>query len=205
MRSINLTLFALCAILLWAGAAQAQRYVDNGDGTVSDLTTGLMWEKKTGSLDPTTRTSNVHDVNNTWTWSASGTKPDGTAFVVFLATLNHGVSSDGATTTNCFANHCDWRLPTMYELLGILDKTLPYCTLQIPEQACIPLIFGPTQGKIGYWSATTRTPVVGGNFVDGTPDSAWEVNFSGFSLLSAQPTPVVKDGKLFVRAVRGGS
>jgi hypothetical protein len=38
---------ALCATSLWVGAAEAQRYVDNGDGTVTDNTTHLMWEKKT--------------------------------------------------------------------------------------------------------------------------------------------------------------
>src|SRR5205814_8852509 len=37
-------------------------YVDNGDGTVTDVNTGLMWEKL--SHDGT-----VHDEHNTYTWT----------------------------------------------------------------------------------------------------------------------------------------
>lgn len=50
MRKINLTLFVLCATLLWVGAAQTQRYIDNGDGTITDTSTNLMREKKTGTV-----------------------------------------------------------------------------------------------------------------------------------------------------------
>jgi hypothetical protein len=47
MRKTSLTVAAVCATLLWAGVAHAQRFTDNGDGTVTDHQTGLMWEKKT--------------------------------------------------------------------------------------------------------------------------------------------------------------
>lgn len=33
-----------------ADAAPQPRFVDNGDGTITDNQTGLMWEKKTGTL-----------------------------------------------------------------------------------------------------------------------------------------------------------
>ena len=36
------------------------RFIDNGDGTVTDTQTGLMWEKKT-SLDSTSNASDPHD------------------------------------------------------------------------------------------------------------------------------------------------
>ena len=65
------------------------RYLDNGDGTVSDLNTGLMWEKKTGTVGGP-NPSDVHDVNNTYTWSTGDNLADGTAFTAFLATLNNG-------------------------------------------------------------------------------------------------------------------
>src|SRR5258707_95702 len=44
-------------------AGGALSYQDNGDGTVTDLNTQLMWEKKSedGSL---------HDVSNTYVWSS---------------------------------------------------------------------------------------------------------------------------------------
>src|SRR5579862_2365155 len=49
------------------------RFVDNGDGTLTDTQTGLMWEQKTGtpggSVDcATTTCSNPEDVNNAYEW-----------------------------------------------------------------------------------------------------------------------------------------
>ena len=80
---------------------------DNGDGTVTDDSTGLMWEKKT--RPPRGADSDVHNVTYAYSWSRSGdpsevtgTEPDGTAFTLFLRTLNEGR----------FAGHSDWRLPT---------------------------------------------------------------------------------------------
>ena len=39
-------LAALFAVMLWCPFAQAG-YIDNGDGTVTDTGTGLMWQKAT--------------------------------------------------------------------------------------------------------------------------------------------------------------
>ena len=129
MRRTSPTVIA-CALLLWTGTAQAQtRYVDNGDGTVSDKKTGLMWEKKTGNPGGSSNPGNVHDVNNFYTWSESGGR-DGTVFTKFLGTLN--------SKTGCFAHHRDWRLPSVDELKG----TLLYPCSKHP---CIDPIFGPTQ------------------------------------------------------------
>jgi hypothetical protein len=185
---------------LGAGQAQTHHYKDNGDGTVSDLDTGLMWEKKTGTLDneqgvfcrdpkefprPQAGYSacpHVHDVNNRYQWSRSiGREPDGAAFTEFLATLNGDLSWDGKTITGCFANHCDWRLPNIDELETILDRRVG-----------IDAIFGPTHPEF-YWSATTWRE-------DRT--YAWAVRFRtyGDDLLWFG-----KHGYLFVRAVRGGS
>jgi hypothetical protein len=38
------------------------RFVDNGDGTVTDTRTGLMWEQKTDD-------GSIHDKDNVYTWS----------------------------------------------------------------------------------------------------------------------------------------
>jgi hypothetical protein len=51
------------------------RFVDNGNGTVTDNQTGLMWEKKS--------TANVADA---YVWS-TGTAPDGPLFFDFLGKL----------------------------------------------------------------------------------------------------------------------
>jgi len=44
-----------CVLLLSVGTAQAQRYIDNRDSTLSDTKTGLMWEKKTAPSNPKLR------------------------------------------------------------------------------------------------------------------------------------------------------
>jgi hypothetical protein len=93
----------------------APRFVDNGNGTVTDNLTALQWEKKT-NLDSTPNAADRHDADNTYSWSAVGMAADGTAYTDFLANLNGG---------GCFAGQCDWRLPTVAELLTILSEPYP--------------------------------------------------------------------------------
>lgn len=80
-------------------ANAAPRFVDNGDGTISDRKTCLMWEKKDDA-------AGIHDKDNLYSWSKCDQwpycEPSGTAFTDLLAKLN---------TPPCFAGHCDWRLP----------------------------------------------------------------------------------------------
>jgi len=74
----------------------ARSYTDNLDGTITDNTTGLMWEKLTND-------SSIHDQDNTYTWA--------NAFAVKIAALN---------SAN-FAGHNDWRLPNVNELQTLAD------------------------------------------------------------------------------------
>ncbi len=120
--------------------------------------------------------------------------PDGTAFTSFLNMLNGGVtgvgncaSSLGSPQTGGFANHCDWRLPTIAELQTIIDTSQGLCGGG--SGACIDPTFGPTAAS-GYWSSTTLT-------VD--PPFAWLVTFNN-GLLSED----AKNLSDHVRAVRGG-
>ena len=62
MAKTSLTVAAFSAALLGAGAAHAQRFIDNGDGTLTDRQSGLMWEKKTSTG------GGVHDVSGRYTW-----------------------------------------------------------------------------------------------------------------------------------------
>ncbi len=168
-------------------ALSGARFVDNGDGTVTDHETGLVWEKK-DNLDGQPNLSDPHDADNLYGWSTSGNVPDGPAFTHFLFALNAGISADARTTGGCFASHCDWRLPTSEELLGIVDSTQGSCAGAGTEPCTDPTV-GPGQAD-GYWSATNLT----GNIA-----SAWIVDFSGGDAAHGSKT-----AEFFVRAVRGG-
>ena len=165
------------------------RYLDNGDGTVSDLNTGLQWEKK-DNLDSVVNDADPHDADNSYSWSSSGAAADGTAYTDFLANVNNGVSTNGGASTpitGCFAGHCDWRLPSIVELRDIVDLSAAGCG---SGSACIDAAFGPTQA-LGYWSATTAAGFV---------DFAWVVDFGGLAGVFYSD----KTSTFWVRAVRGG-
>lgn len=175
----------IAAVSEKASAAGIQcRFVDNGNGTVTDYDTGLQWEKKTspggGATDP-------HDVDNTYTWNTvvGGTVPNGTAFTDFLGRLNNCSFANGIVLNSAgFAFHCDWRLPTLAELESI--------RLEAPcGGSCIDPIFGPNLAGVAdaYWTATTDT---------NSSSSAWIVPFAGGS--GAEN----KANDNSVRAVRGG-
>lgn len=51
------------------GSTPGHVFADNGDGTISDTATGLMWEKKT-ARDNVANPANLHDVDNYYSWSA---------------------------------------------------------------------------------------------------------------------------------------
>jgi hypothetical protein len=165
-------------IVLYSGAfvckSAVPHFVDNGDGTVTDNQTGLMWEQKTGtfSADNCCRTD-PHDVNNTYYWSnptiSADIAADGTLYTSFLAILNSDVSPDGLST--CFANHCDWRIPNVVEFSTIIDSVAPGCNSGSP---CIDPVFGPTNALglvFGYFSSTT--------YGFGYTNFVWDVEFQG--------------------------
>jgi hypothetical protein len=168
------------------------RFVDNGDGTVTDRETGLQWEQK--SLGTAGQNlDDPHDVDNEYDWSGNFTAPDGTAFTDFLVKLNGGPTGvgncvfNGSTQTGGFAGHCDWRLPTIGELKTIVDTAVPGCDGGSP---CIDPMFGPTIEGF-YWSAST---------------SAADAEFGLTVDFSTGAEPSLRKGNFVsVRAVRGGS
>src|SRR6266702_4340158 len=191
MHSTNawwtLIVAGMVGVMLAAGAAAqaedfpgdgvtgpALRYRTQRDGTVRDLNTQLIWEvKDTGS--------GIHSVNQFFTWSDSGTDADGTAFTVFLDTLNN--KCDGDETTACkhdadckgigngkcgYAGHRDWHMPNVKELQSIVDygQFDPAIAPSFPGST---LDQSPPSGSSGYWTFTT----------DSSSDSlnAWSVKF----------------------------
>jgi hypothetical protein len=151
------------------------RFTDNGP-TVTDNWTGLQWEKKT-SLDDVPNLADRQDADNNYTWTATGTVGDGSAFAGFLAPLN----------SSCFAGRCDWRLPTRDELQTILSQPFPCIS-----GPCLDPVFGPTQdgrGEGSYWTASTYGAV---------PGQAWVVSFHDGTLDVADKAVMTH-----VRAVSG--
>jgi hypothetical protein len=167
------------------------RFTDNGDGTICDSQTGLMWEKKTGTVGTLVFCTNPancpdpHDVNNLYTWTAGTPEPNGTLYSDFLGKLNDLESPNDGTTTTCFVGHCDWRVPTIGELRSILQAPNPNCA----ASPCIDGAFaGPTQADL-YWSSSSNLD----------PSFARNVNFNDCAVGNA-----VKGATSFARAVRGG-
>jgi len=130
-----------------AGGALA--YVDNGDGTISDLNTRLMWEKKS-------RDGSIHDWSNRYQWAE--------AFSVFIAGLNSAK----------FAGHNDWRLPNVNELLSIVNYEIPSPTVSMMFNtncvaSCTVTTCSCTEA-LDYWSSTTT-------MYQSFPTYAWTVYF----------------------------
>jgi hypothetical protein len=193
----------------------APRFEDCGDGTVADNKTGLQWEKKTGTVssdvfcdDPIGSNNNCpdpHDVNNRYPWSLNSPIPDGAVFADFLPRLN-GYHLPH-TPTDCFAGHCDWRLPEIIELQTIMigPEAAPGQAATCGSAPCIDpdfaLVGGPTASSEtapfgAYWSATPYFSA-GISFSDSIVWSALFINGS-----------VDDQGKAadyYVRAVRAGS
>ena len=151
----------------------AGRFVDNGDETITDTQLGLMWEKKTTAVGSGTSSTDIRDVDNTYTWEY--------AMNEWIDRLNGRLiafANDGA-----FARHSDWRLPTMQELQTIVEPQAP----------------GRINGTFGanvpasYWTASRRLfgPMFGSTAVP------WYVTFGGDI-----PVYVGQPFTFHVRAVR---
>ncbi|MFM8412580.1 MAG: DUF1566 domain-containing protein [Alphaproteobacteria bacterium] len=115
-----------------AAASVACRYRDNGDSTVTDFKTGLMWERK----NPVTVTQVV-------TWAVAMTD--------FLGSCN-GASSDGTSLGPGCSVYRDWRVPNLLELQTIVDLSTPGCRAGLGG-ACIDPVFEPTVRDF-YWSSS---------------------------------------------------
>lgn len=185
------------------------RAVDNGDGSVTDLSSGLIWEKKTGG-DGVPDGSNDHDADNRYPWRGRcqntqifcSDATDCPESVPCLAGDQQGTRLTIFTwlerlNGSLFAGHDDWRLPTLDELRSLRDLDefpavdpgfhAPGCgtsCLDLGDADCNCTGAGP------HWS-TTEDP--------SDPEGrAWRVDFDDGAVVSSN-----KGDDLRIRAVRG--
>ncbi len=172
-----------CPVRGWLGGTV--RFVNNGDGTITDNLTNLMWEMKDDN-------GGANDNDNTYTWagfcagSDDPCQPNQDAANLCLADRNGGapeqcsVCPEGIPCNTgtyggldtiwswlkgingaAYAGHSDWRLPTTGELMTILAEPSGRngCTVGPP---CVHGVFDDavdsfTRGG-DYWSGTIPPP-----------------------------------------------
>ncbi len=142
------------------GVTTSPRFMDNGDGTVTDKLTGLIWLKKANCIG----TDNP-------SFDTDGTSGDGK---VYWQTALNFVTNLNVTPANCGVSQTDWRLPNRNELLSLVDlgRFSPALPLGHP--------FLNVQSD-GYWSATTYAI---------NTSSAWYVYLNGGDVGTSDKTVV---------------
>src|SRR6185437_3694500 len=85
-------------------------YKDNGDGTITDNNTQLMWEKKV-ALDGITSATNLHDADNIYQWSS----------FCSLSGAHCGTASDCASGQTCSATDGQGTGMTVFEWAAALN------------------------------------------------------------------------------------
>jgi hypothetical protein len=101
-HSLRRMLVAICILAGFANAATAAKtYSDNGDGTVTDPTTGLQWMRCSMGQTWDGVTSNCVGTANSYIWDQANL----------------------LTGTVTFAGRSDWRLPNIRELQTIVDRS----------------------------------------------------------------------------------
>lgn len=122
-------------VLLVRGTPRSSNFTDNSDGTVTDSTTGLVWQQCQDGLSGAACGTGTA---NAYTWQAALNR---------VATMNQAG----------FASHRDWRLPNRNELATLIDYTRR-------APAVDNTFFPGFQGGALVTSVWTSTPYANGLF-----------------------------------------
>lgn len=109
-------------------------FTDNGDGTITDNVTGLMWEKLSND-------GSSHDVDDVFDWQSALSK------------------KTNALNAQMFAGHNDWRLPNITELQTLADFGSYFpATSSLFHDNCAPgctVLTCSCMDMYHYWSSST--------------------------------------------------
>ncbi|CAK0780950.1 Fimh-like protein [Gammaproteobacteria bacterium] len=119
----RLTIFVLLLAVACIASAQncqptnipastpTDRFTDNGNGTVTDTITGLMWKRCAEGMTWTNGTCHGHESHFSW-----------------QDALQHVSSTN---QTGGYAGRTDWRVPKVKELLSIVERQCNYPAINL--------------------------------------------------------------------------
>ena len=128
------------------------RFEDNGDGTVTDNLTGLMWLKNANCIQ-----------TNYPGFDTDATNGDG--MVTWQHALDFVAGINAGAYTACGSTYTDWRLPNVKELQSLIDYGQYNPALPSGYTSIFTNVLSSS-----YWSSTTYAPY---------PNNAWHVGFNG--------------------------
>ena len=155
----------------------APRFVDNGNGTVTDNLTGRIWLKN----------GNCAQAEENWQASLD--------FVTELNTNGTMNSNDCGDTSNGGTHQSDWRPPNVLELESLLNLAQPNIAQWLNTQGFANVPFNVGSFRERYWSSTTYQTDVGDN-----REHAWTVQVTEGRVRHEDKVNTAR----FTWAVRGG-
>lgn len=105
-----------------------ERFTDNGDGTVTDTQSGLMWMRCT--------------LGQRWTGTSCSGEPNGLTWQAAQEAA-HRLNTQGG-----YASHADWRMPHIPELAMIVERQC--------ANPRVNLVLFPQTPATYFWTATGR-------------------------------------------------